>query len=292
MDRQARYIICAAWALAGGAAAASAPEGIEHVTRPSKDVTLSFVRPGRIAKIEVTEGQEVKAGQVLVRQDDAAEQANLAQLKEQAEDMIRIDAAKAQLAQKRVDVQKLKWAADRGAATEFEVRHAELDVTIAELTLKLKEFERAQDQRKYQEAKLHVERMQLRSPIDGRVEKVFVEAGESIDALQEVVRVVQIDPLWIELPVPLPQATRLKVGGGACVAFDAKAPARPNGKIVHVASVADAASDTLAVRVEVPNDGHRPAGQRVVVSFPQPQTKPPPPAADQPAGGPSNPGKD
>jgi hypothetical protein len=35
-----------------------------------------------------------------------------------------------------------------------------------------------------------------------------------------------------------------------------------------VATVADSASDTLLVRVEVNNDAHTPAGERVSVSFP------------------------
>jgi len=102
------------------------------------------------------------------------------------------------------------------------------------------------------------------------VERVLVEEGESVDALHEVIRVVQIDPLWIEVPVPLPQARSLKVAQKVCVAFERSGPGEPNGTISHVASVADAASDTLTVRVEVANPTARPAGERVDVSFPPP----------------------
>ena len=41
-----------------------------------------------------------------------------------------------------------------------------------------------------------------------------------------------------------------------------------DGKITVIASVADAASDTLNVRVEVPNVSLRPAGEHVKVRFP------------------------
>jgi hypothetical protein len=49
---------------------------------------------------------------------------------------------------------------------------------------------------------------------------------------------------------------------------------QPNGKILHISSVADAASDTLQCRVEVPNPDKRPAGERVLVQFTQPAPVP------------------
>jgi multidrug efflux pump subunit AcrA (membrane-fusion protein) len=40
------------------------------------------------------------------------------------------------------------------------------------------------------------------------------------------------------------------------------------GSIVYVAAVADAASGTLRVRIEVPNKSNRPAGEHVEIIFP------------------------
>jgi len=250
-------------------AGASIAGDTEAVTRPSQDVTLSFVRAGRVAKVLVKEGQVVSEGDLLVQQDDSAEQAQFVQLKETANSVIHVEASKAQLAQKEADLEKMKNAAKRGVATALEVEHARLDVTIAELSLKLQEFEHSQNLRKLEEARLQLERMKIKSPISGRVERLYVEDGESVDAMKEVIRVVQIDPLWIETPVPLREARKLSVGDPARVAFDGKAPTRPNGKITHIANVADAASDTLRVRVESPNPTGRPAGERVTVAFPK-----------------------
>ena len=39
------------------------------------------------------------------------------------------------------------------------------------------------------------------------------------------------------------------------------------GRIIFVAAVADAASGTLRVRIEVPNKARRPAGEHVLVTF-------------------------
>jgi len=119
--------------------------GITAITLPSADVTLSFVPPGRIAKVHIKEGDRVKAGELLVQQDDAIEQAQLIQIKAESEDTTQIEAAQASLDQKKVDLKKLEWVAERGSATELEVEHARLDVKIAELSLKVAQFDHEQN---------------------------------------------------------------------------------------------------------------------------------------------------
>jgi RND family efflux transporter MFP subunit len=252
--------------LMGGAAPSDSR--VRAITNPSSDITLSYVQPGRIAKVHFTEGAWVKVGQVLVQQDDAVEQIQLAQLKAASDDTTQIQASDASLAQKKVDLQKLEKAAAQNAATELEVEHSKLSVKMAELSLKLAMFEHEQAQRKYDEVKMQVEKMRLASPIDGRIEKIHVEAGESINALTDVVRVVQIDPLWIDVPVPLIQAMDLSAGKMAKVLFPNPNRASVEGSIVYIAAVADAASGTLLVRIEVSNKSNRPAGEHVEIIFP------------------------
>ncbi len=261
-------LICAL--LAAGMPLAT-QDKIEAVTRPSQDVVLSFVRPGRVAEVLVKEGDTVKAGQVLMRLDNKAELAQLAQLEAQAENRTRLLAAEAQLAQRRVDLKKTETARKQGAATELEVDHAKLEVTIAELSLKLAEFERSQAQMKCEEAKVQIERMRITSPIDGVVERLLAEPGESVEAAEKIAQVVQIDPLWIDVPVPLDKARTLTKGSSvATVEFESDKPGRTTsvtGKIIHIAAVADSASKTLTVRIECVNPSRRPAGEHVYVTF-------------------------
>jgi len=266
----------AAWAMVLLAAAplAAAPgaaaEGVtrphavvEWQTQPSADLVLSFVRPGKIAEVRVKEGDAVKPADVLVRLDDEAERVQLAQLKAQADDMIRIRAADAQVDQKREDLKKLEWAAGQGAATTWEVEHARLEVVIGELSAELAKFNKQQDTGKYEEAKVQLDRMQLKSPIAGTVEQVFVEPGESVEALAKVIRVVNTDVLWVDFPVPLDAARRLKVGQTVQVEFPAPDATTAPGKVTFIAAVSDVAAVTLTVRVELKNPGGRPAGERV-----------------------------
>ena len=251
-----------------GLQAASSNSPVRAITNPSSDITLSYVLPGRIAKVHFVEGAWVKAGQILVQQDDSVEQIQLAQLKAASDDTTQIQASDASLAQKKVDLQKLEKAAAQNAATELEVEHAKLSVKMAELSLKLARFEHEQAQRKYDEVKVQVEKMSLGSPIDGRIEKINVEAGESINALTDVVRVVKIDPLWIDVPVPLDVATDLSILKKAIVVFPSPNRASVEGSIIFISAVADAASGTLRVRIEVPNKPNRPAGEHVEIDFP------------------------
>ena len=250
------------------AVCADLSSGIVAITTPSADVTLSFTQPGRIANVHLKEGNMVHAGQVIVQQDDAIEQAQLAQSKAQAEDTTQIQASQASLDQKKLFLKKLQKAAERGAATELEVERAVLDAKIAELALKVAQFQHEQDQRKYEEAKIRVENMKLKSPINGMIEKIDVETGESINALADVAQVVRTDPLWIDVPVPLAKASTLESGQNVTVAFPGPKNEQIEGAIIFVAAVADAASSTLRIRVEVPNKSARPAGEHVRIILP------------------------
>lgn len=202
------------------------PEGITAITIPSADITMSFVKAGIIEKVLVKEGDAVTQQQLLVQQDTKAAQASLAQ--------------------KKVDLKRLEWAAERGSATELEVEHAKLDVKVLEIM---------------------IDDMTLKSPIAGTVDKVEFEVGEAANGLEDVIRVVKTDPLWIDVPVPLDQGRAFQKGQLANVAFPGKTN-KVNGKIIYVSTVADAASSTLRVRIEVRNKEKRPAGEHVQVSFP------------------------
>ena len=111
-------------------------EGIMAVTIPSADITLSFIQTGRIATVNVKEGDVVKANQVLVQQDSAAEREQLSMIREESKNTTQIEAKEASLAQKREYLKTLEWAAERGAATDAEIEDAKLEVRIAEFSLK------------------------------------------------------------------------------------------------------------------------------------------------------------
>ena len=243
-------------------APAPAPEEFAGISKPSQDVTLSFARPGRIDSVPVKEGDIVKKGQLVIKMDSREETAALELDRFKAQDATKVEAQVAILAQKKIDYEKLK---NTGVATRFEIDNSKLEVTIAEANLKLSRFEHDQDGRKYEQTKATVERLTLYSPFDGIIETLLVKEGEGVDQQSKVMRIVKIDPLWVESPVRLSEAKKLKIDQAAQVKFS-DGHTR-DGKIVHIASVADSASETILVRIEIPNDKKTPAGERVSVRF-------------------------
>ena len=220
--------------LASVALAKTEPEeGIRAITIPSADITLSFLQPGRIDNIGVKEGDKVKADALVMQQYNAAEAALLAQ--------------------KQVDLKRLKLAKEHSVATDLEVEHAQLEVRIAEI---------------------RVDNMRLLSPIDGFVEKIDIEVGESVQALDDTIRIVRIDPLWIDVPVPQDKAYTVKVGDTAVVKFPKPRKESSLGKVIFVSRAADAGSSTLRARIEVPNKSNRPAGEWTHIVFSSSGKKP------------------
>lgn len=243
-------------------------EALQGITAPNADITLSFVLAGRVSDVRVQPGTTVEKDQLLVHLDDEPEKIQCQQLKMLSEDRTKIHAAQAELAQKKVDLKKLELARAKGAASVWEVEHLHLNVRIAELSLQSAVLEQQQYRQRFDHATSQLVRMRLAAPIAGLVEEVSVEVGESIGTLGPVVRIVQNDPLWIDVPVPMAQARDLKLGQDAWITFPgATRDASPNGRIINISAVADAASETLRIRIEVPNPLKRPAGERVAVAF-------------------------
>jgi multidrug efflux system membrane fusion protein len=244
-------------------------EPLQGITSPKADITLSFVQPGRVSDVLVKPGTTVKKGQSLVQLFNEPERIQSEQLKMLSEDQTKIHAAKAELAQKQADLNNLKQAHAKGAASQWEIDHSILNVRIAELAVKSALVEQEQYRRRYKHSRSQLECMRLEAPIAGRVEEVSVEVGESVGPLGPVVRVVQNDPLWVDVPVPMTQALDLSIGQSVRVAFPGASAVNvsPEGHILDISTVADAASETLLIRIEVPNPNQRPAGERVTIAF-------------------------
>jgi HlyD family secretion protein len=240
------------------------PHGINAVTRPSADRLLSFVRPGRVADVYIKEGDEVKKGQLLAKQDDSEELATLEELKSEADDETEINAEKLILAK---DQTKYEYVSKNNGTSTFEKMDAEQSVQVDQARVTLAMTKKKQAGYKYTSGQAVVEKMKLYSPIDGQVDKNSINVGEVTDAqgTNKTMRIVQIDPLWIEVPAPILQARRLKAGDPAQVLFTDKKIR--SGKVQLVFPVGDSGAEMIPVRVEVPNPEKLQPGENVYVTF-------------------------
>ena len=260
------FLLTQAVCAAGTPAPDDAIGSTKAVTLPNYDAELSLAANGLVSKIHVKAGQSVKQGQLLVSLDDRVLQARLAALKASKDNTIRIRAAKAQLAQKKLNLERVEALHKKKVATIQELELAKLDVVLEELSIELARFEQDQAKLQYDEVLAQIQMMRILAPRAGVVEEVFVEEGKTVELAEKVLRLVSTDPLWADVPVVTSRAATIKVGQPVQIQ-DEEDPTWFSGKVLHIASVADSASRTRMVRVTMKNPNARPAGSMVRVRF-------------------------
>jgi multidrug resistance efflux pump len=207
--------------------------------------------------------------------DDREEQAALAIDADKADDTTSIKAEMAVLESKKQDLKMLDNS-NRGsgggrAVGTLEYHAAQLEVTVAEARVELANRQHKQDGLKLIQTQIAVKKLELLTPIDGIVAETFLHKGEVADGgNMKAMRVIQIDPLWVEVPVPIVQANRLKKGDTATVYFLDKPRI---GKIDHIKPFNDSGSQRRVICVEVlnPEKERGLAGQVCPVDFRAPE---------------------
>jgi multidrug efflux pump subunit AcrA (membrane-fusion protein) len=112
-----------------------------------------------------------------------------------------------------------------------------------------------------------VERMNIRSPINGVVVERFLHPGEYVED-QPILKLAQIHPLNVEVILPVEMLGSVKAGMGATVKPEAPVSGFYAAKVKIVDKVVDAASGTFGVRLELPNPQYQlPPGLKCKVVF-------------------------
>lgn len=249
-----------------------AQAGLQYdcIIEARQEVDVRSSAEGVIEKVLVKRGDVVKKGDLLARLSSGPELATL----ELARSRAQMD-GELKAAETRVEITKKRWdRADELHKRKFMSADAK-DEAEAEYRLAREQLRAAVDTRKL--AELEVKRAEeivaqrsVYSQVNGVVVAVLLHPGELASSNQKdpIVRLMEIDPLNVELVLPLSQFGKIKVGQRARVL-----PEQPvggnHGAIVEVVdSTLDAASGTFGVRLRLPNPGGRiPAGVKCRVTF-------------------------
>jgi RND family efflux transporter MFP subunit len=241
------------------------------VTKPVSEPKLAFPKPGVVMKVDVKEGDTVKAGQVLAVQNDLEERAELAAL---AGDIVgaelQIRASEADMKLKQVQLARKEAVyADlvRAKQSNSELDEARAQVEIAKVAIDYRKQELESAKTKHQGAMVRVKQRELPSPINGVVAKVDVKVGEGSDISRPAIQVVQNDTLYVDANVPAMKAKALKVGDAVQVRYLDEEKWMP-AKVIFLTPYANPSSGTRLVRLEMKNDGSREAGLNVHVRLP------------------------
>lgn len=263
------YMLAPCIILAAGAASASAQ--VEAIAAPRHDLKLGFTVAGRVAQTLVEPGDRVEQGQALVRLDDRETQAQIDLYALRAQSDLDELAAEAEWQLAQNEEARVRDAFEKDAAGAFEVERAALQTKRKETELAIARQRRSEARAILRQATARHEEYTLLAPISGVIEQTLVSPGEMVEASRPVMRLVVTDPLRLDAPVPTRQTIALLVGGPAWVTLSLpEQPGAIMGRIVHIAQVADGASDTRIVRVEIPNPAGLPAGCHARIEFEQP----------------------
>ena len=94
------------------------------------------------------------------------------------------------------------------------------------------------------------------APRSATVVDIMVSPGQRVEQTASLIKLAQLSPLWIEIAIP---ASNIRaVRPGAKVEFEGYATP---GQVKLVSETADAATQTILVRAEVPNNGELRPGQ-------------------------------
>jgi RND family efflux transporter MFP subunit len=262
-ERSAAATAPAASAPAGGGKGAGGGAPVPVVTalvsKRNLDITLQAVGTvvpvasvdvraqvtGLVTKVLVQDGQNVKAGQVLLTLDARADEANVAKVRAQmTKDQASLADAKRQLA--RAQDLVAKNFISQGAA---DTNQSTVDAMAATV---------AADKAALDAALLSLSYSQVRAPSNGRLGAVAVSPGSAVQAnVTPLVTLTQLNPINIGFSLPQSQlqglVTGLQGGGAKVRARLPNAASDLEGRLVFVDNALDAATGTVKARARFDN---------------------------------------
>lgn len=189
-------------------------------------VSVLPMAPGRLISIEVASGDEVTAGETIARLDSDAE-------------AIALDRARLAVMDAEATVARTERLRSGGAATEVQLREANLALENARLEVR--------------DADLALTRRAITAPISGVVGLLPVDPGSQVGTATEIATIDDRSRILVDFRVPERFAGRLAIGDPV----DATALARPElalrGEIVAIDSRVDSASRTLRAQAALDN---------------------------------------
>ena len=241
--------------------------GFDCLIEPHAVVDVSTREEGVVEAITVQRGDRVKAGQVLARLESGVEEIAVELARARAEMRADIRSKQAGLTYLRRELKRTDDLYKKKAVSFKEKDKAVTDVILAELELR-----EAQENLRLAEIELKgaeqaLARRTIRSPVDGVLVARLLLPGESVED-RPIMTVAQVDPLNVEVILPVELFGSIEIGAGAEVRPVIPGGSLQRANVTVVDRVVDAASNTFGVRLELPNPDYTiPGGIRCEIRF-------------------------
>lgn len=245
----------------------SANEGFDCIVTPSKVTDVTAATSGRLATVSVDRSDEVVAGEVIAELDAEVERAALAVANARASMTSEVQLAKISYSFGNQRKQRLESLNVTKVASNQDLDDATRDAALAAWNLQQAKDVHQLRQLEKVRAEALLEQKTVTSPVTGVVLERFKNKGEYVED-QAIVRIAQLDPLYIETIVPISMFGKIDHGGSATLSLPNNGDKKINAVVNAVDRTGDAAAGTFGVRLEIPNpDGEIPAGIKCSVVF-------------------------
>jgi membrane fusion protein (multidrug efflux system) len=190
---------------------------------------VSTELPGTVAEIAFQSGALVKKGDILVRLDTSAEEAQL-------------HSAEADMELARADLER-----SRDLAVRKVISKADLDAAES----KFKQKSAGTDQMRSMIAKKTVT-----APFDGATGIRTVNVGQMVNAGQQIVPLQSLDPVFVDFAMPQQQLAKLSPGLEVRVTTDATPGRVFTGKLTAINSMVDVVTRNVTLQATLENSDH------------------------------------
>lgn len=193
----------------------------------AQDAVLASPAGGFIESVLVSEGQEVRQGQSLVRVNTGVYIAQHEQ-------------AKAQLDQAKADQGRLEALGNLASQAQLDGANTQLRIAQANADL----------------TGINLSRSVIKAPFDGVIAQLNATRGEVANPGVPLVRVVQLDPVSVAASVSDRDVVAMRPGMMAKVTTEA-VPDLFDGEVTHIDPAANLQTRSFTVKVSVPNSDRR-----------------------------------
>lgn len=252
------------WLLALGLAPVVARAAEPCLIEPSREIKLATPSAGVLAQVMVDRGDRVKAGELVAELTSALERADLATARLKAADDSKLQSKRA-----RAKLTDDRWQRLRRLTGEAKfMSQSNLDQAEADALEARAEVAQAETELKLaaiavEQAEAKLAQRRIVSPIDGIVTKRDLSPGEYGYEQQPVMTIARLDPLNVEMFLPVSAYGTLRLGQKMTVRPQAPIGGEYSATVAVIDQNFDSRSGTFGVRLRLPNPGYRlPAGIR------------------------------
>jgi membrane fusion protein, heavy metal efflux system len=209
---------------------------------------------GVIDSVAVERGDPVKAGQILATLKRDVERASAGAARTRSEAQAELHAAQSAAELARAKLARAHELKQQNFISEIALEQARSEAEVAKRRVDAAREQQQVSAQDASTAQTQVKLRELTATVDGVVMDRYLHPGERVDD-RPILRIAQINPLRVELILPLSAMGSLHEGDRVAVWPEYPGAAKAMATVERVDRVVDAASRTFRARLALPNPG-------------------------------------